>query len=63
MTAVAVDAVVLATNPLAMGALIVVTVMGITLVWTARILGRRAAEQARESEPTPPPDDLEPGSS
>ncbi|PYY35523.1 hypothetical protein [Curtobacterium sp. MCBD17_030] len=56
-------AVVLASNPLAMGAVIVVAVVGLTLAWTARLLGRRAAEQARASEPTPPPDDLEPGSS
>ncbi|WIB27196.1 hypothetical protein [Curtobacterium sp. MCSS17_015] len=56
-------AVVLATNPFAMGALVVVSVMGITLVWTARVLGHRVAEQARESQPAPPPDDLEPGSS
>jgi hypothetical protein len=56
-------AVVLATNPLAMGAIVVVAVVGITLVGTARFLVRRAGEQAREDEPTPPPDDLEPGSS
>ncbi|PYY36867.1 hypothetical protein DEJ16_01935 [Curtobacterium sp. MCJR17_055] len=58
-----VAAVVLATNPFATAALVVVSVMGIALVGTARFLGRRAAEQAREGEPTPPPDDLEPGSS
>ncbi|PZE55289.1 hypothetical protein DEJ33_08595 [Curtobacterium sp. MCPF17_047] len=56
-------AVVLATSPLAMGTIIVVAVVGLTLVGTARFLGRRAAVQARESEPTTPPDDLEPGSS
>ncbi|WIB11984.1 hypothetical protein [Curtobacterium sp. MCPF17_052] len=46
-----------------MGTIIVVAVVGLTLVGTARFLGRRAAVQARESEPTTPPDDLEPGSS
>jgi hypothetical protein len=53
----------LATNPLAAGALIVVAIGGIALVGTARFLVRRSAAQAREGEPTPPPDDLEPGES
>ncbi|GAA1492030.1 hypothetical protein [Curtobacterium herbarum] len=56
-------AVVLATNPLAMGAIIVVAVVGITFAGTARFLVRRSAAQARADEPTPPPDDLEPGRS
>lgn len=56
-------AVVLATNPLATGVIVVVAVVGITLAWTARFLVRRGAAQARADEPTPPPDDLEPGRS